>query len=126
MMPAGIEDGIEVYKVENRVRAMMEGIRIEYSNLPDRIRSIFRKELYSDKKVIDNLRLMGITEPEEMEKTYVGCRYGAMDGTPDMKGVQTKSDAPSCKELSKCPGYGSVCRIPENLTRQEYQVAVFI
>jgi DNA-binding NarL/FixJ family response regulator len=61
-----------------------------------------------------------------MEKTYVGCRYGAMDGTPDMKGVQTKSDAPSCKELSKCPGYGSVCRIPENLTRQEYQVAVFI
>jgi DNA-binding NarL/FixJ family response regulator len=126
MMPAGIEEGIELYKHNDKIRVMVEGVRMDYHNLPEEIRSIFREEMSTDNKVMAQLKEMGISDSEEMERTFVGCRYGTLDSMPDLIGVKTYPDAPNCVSINKCQGYGIICKIPGNLTKQEYLVALYI
>lgn len=124
--PAGIDEGFEIYLHENHLRVLQNGKRSEYVDLPDQKRELFRKEMSEGKNVIESLRLMGCRSAEEMEITFVGCRFGAINGTPDLIAFKVIPDAPNCEKIGHCPGYGYVCRIPDNLTRKEYEVARFI
>ncbi len=124
--PAGIEEGFEIYRHKGHLRVLDNGKRSDYKDLPEEKRAIFRAEMKEGVRVLESLRNMGYTDVEEMEIIFVGCRYGALNSTPDLSGSITSPDAPSCDVLKSCPGFGYVCRIPDRLTRQEYQIAVFI
>jgi DNA-binding CsgD family transcriptional regulator len=124
--PAGIEEGVEIYLHHNHLRVLDNGLRSEYVNLPDEKREIFRSEMRQDKRIFVLLRLMGCQTPEEMELKYVGCRYGALDDTPDLIGTTTSYDPPNCEQIGHCPGFGVVCRIPDQLTRKEFEVSRYI
>jgi len=125
-LPAGIESGFEIYLSKSDVRVMIDGIRVDYLNLPEMTRAIFCAEMYASKRVIESLRMMGHSHPDEMELKFVGCRYGAINETPDLVTGITIADAPNCENIGHCLGYGTVCLIPCKLTRKEYQVARFI
>ncbi len=125
-LPAGIESGFEIYLSKFDVRVLIDGKRIDYLDLPKITRAIFCTEMYANKRVIESLQLMGYSKPDEMELKFVGCRYGAINETPDLVTCLTIADAPNCENIGRCPGYGNVCLIPCKLTRKEYQVARFI
>ena len=124
--PAGIDEGFEIYRHNGHLRVLDNGKQSEYKDLPESKRSIFRSEMKEGIKVLESLRNMGYTDMEEMELMFVGCRYGALNSTPDLNGSKTSPDAPSCDVLKNCPGFGYVCRIPDHLSRHEYQIALYI
>ncbi len=124
-LPAGIESGFEIYVHNDHLRAFINGKRIDYVDLPCETRALFVKEMMDNSKVVERLVQMGC-DPEEMEMKFVGCRYGSLNETPDLVNANTLPDAPRCEKIGLCPGYGVVCIIPCNLTRQEYQVARLI
>jgi DNA-binding NarL/FixJ family response regulator len=130
-LPAGLEGSIEIYRHENDVRALVNGNRMDYLELPSILREPFQAELIADQQALNCIKFeMRISDPDEIEKKFVACRYGALDSTPDLTGNKTASDAPSCEHLANCPGFDIVCKIPPapngRLSRQEYIVIKLI
>ncbi len=130
-LPAGLEGSIEIYLSPNGLRALVNGNRMDYMELPSQLREPFQAELISDEAALNCLRFdMHIAHPDKMEEKFVGCRYGGLDSTPDLVGNVTCSDAPSCAKLAKCPGFDIVCKIPlapaGRLSRQEYIVTKLV
>lgn len=131
-IPSGLEDhNLEIYRHKNTARAIYNGKTMNYINLPDSIREVFQAELITNRKACHCLRSkMFITDAEQMEVTYVGCRYGALNHIPDMKGRKTIADMPICNETETCPGFDIVCKAPQgpggSLAKREFQIAVMI
>ena len=123
--PAGIESGFEIYLHNSHLRVFIDGKRVNYIDLPLKTRKIFQDEMLTNTRVIKCLSEMGINQ-NEMEFKFVGCRYGSLNGTSDLLNEVTCPDAPRCENISNCIGYGIVCIIPCNLTRQEFIIARFI
>jgi len=126
-MPAGLEGSIEIYRYGSELRVLVNGNRLDYLELPSLLREPFQAELIADQAALNCIKFdMRVSDPDEIEKRFVGCRYGALDSTPDLAGNKTCSDAPYCDCLSTCPGFDVVCKIPfvpnGRLTRQEYLV----
>ena len=126
-LPAGLEGSIEIYRSEDDLRALVNGNRIDYLELPSILREPFQAELIADQSALNCIKFnMRITEPDQIEKKFVSCRYGALDTTPDLIGNNTKADAPYCDCIATCPCFDIVCKIPlapnGRLTRQEYLV----
>jgi len=124
--PAGVEEGFEIYRHNKDLRVLIDGEKTDYINLPAATRYVFKSEMYQDPKAIYGLKRMGLSDPEQMEIKFVSCRYGALNSKPDLVGIHTSPDAPSCEEMTRCPGFGYVCRIPDSLSRHEYLIAQYI
>lgn len=132
VIPAGLEDrNLEIYRYKNKSKAIYNGKSMNYINLPESVREVFQAELIANRKACNCLRTkMGITNSDEMEETYVGCRYGALNHIPDLRGGKTTADMPVCDETETCPGFDIVCKAPEgpggSLAKREFQIAVMI
>lgn len=130
-LPAGIENGLEIYRSNNSVKVVSNGNRCDYLELPLQIREPFQVELISDKECLKCLKCqMNITDPDEIEQKFVGCRYGAYDIIPDLSGKKLTADAPCCDELETCLGFDIVCKVPHGrngkLTRKEYIIIICV
>jgi DNA-binding CsgD family transcriptional regulator len=126
-LPAGLEGSIEIYRSEKVVRALVNGNRMDYLELPSVLREPFQAELIGGKSAMNCLMYdMKIIDPDLLEEKFVSCRYGALDSTPDLTGRKTCHDFPCCDSLKDCPGFDIVCKIPPTpvgkLSRQEYIV----
>jgi len=132
MIPAGLENNaIEIYCVEDKVKALHNGSTCEYLELPEQLREPFQAELLSDKEALDCLiNEMKIVEPDKMEEKFVSCRFGNLDSTPDLQGKEVKADAPTCNLFTTCPGFNKVCKVPPGpngtLSRKEFQVVCLV
>ena len=124
-LPAGIEKGFEIYVHNDNLRVFIDGKRSDYLNLSFDIRKLFINEMAHSAHVVDRLSEMGIL-PSKMELKFVACRYGSLNGTPDLQNTVLTPDAPNCDKIGNCPGYGIVCLIPCNLTRREYLIVSLI
>lgn len=130
-LPAGLEGSIEIYRSQKDVRALVNGNRMDYLELPSVLREPFQAELIADKSAFNCLRYdMKILDSDLMEEKFVSCRFGALDSTPDLTGNATCHDYPCCDSLKECPGFDIVCKIPQTpngkLSRQEYIVTRLI
>lgn len=131
-IPAGLEDhNLEIYRHRNTARAIYNGKTVNYLDLPEQVREIYQAELILNRKACKCLReSMCITESDQMEETYVACRYGALNYIPDLKRGKTTPDMPVCDEIETCPGFDIICMAPEGpggrLARREFQAAILI
>ncbi len=130
-LPAGIENGLEIYRTQESVNAFLNGNKFEYLELPLQIREPFQAELISDKRAFNCLKCnLRLTDPDEMEKKFVGCRYGLFDSVPDLEGRVLHPDAPLCDELETCEGFDIICKVPDSkngkLTRKEYIIIIYV
>lgn len=122
-LPAGIETGFEIYlNSKNELKVLDNGMKSNYTELHGQVRNIFCAEMLSDKRATDSLLRMGYRTIEAMELKFVACRFGTINQIPDLVDGKTYPDAPNCDCIGNCPGCGSVCILPEKLTRKEYQV----
>ena len=133
MLPAGLSGkGIEIFRDnEGRVFYLKDGYKLPYLLLDPEEREIFIAELSGDLTAIQVLeKYFGITDPDEQEEMFVGCRYGNLDYRADLLNGKLTHDAPRCNMLDKCKGFNIVCRIPVPkygpLTRKEYIVVILI
>lgn len=130
-LPAGIENGLEIYRSCNSIKVVLNGNRCDYLELPLQIREPFQAELISDKQALKCLTCtLRITDPDEIEQKFVGCRYGMYDSVPDLEGKTLHPDAPYCSKIETCEGFDIVCKIPEvkngKLTRKEYLIIIYV
>lgn len=131
MLPAGLEGSIEIYYDGTNVRALVNGNRMDYLELPTALREPFQAELIADKAAFACIRNeFKIYDADKAELRFVQCRYGALDSTPDISGHQAVPDSPVCPVIATCAGYNVVCKIPAavngNITPQEYQVICLV
>ena len=126
ILPAGIENGLEIYRNENGVSVLLNGNRNTYMELPDQLREPFQVALIKDPKALEALVEMGILDGDDQEEMFVGCRFGALNYRPDLDGSVLHSDAPFCDKIKTCSGFAKVCQIPAGLSRMEFVVSVEI
>lgn len=131
-IPAGLEDNnLEVYRYKNTVRAIYNGKKVNYTDLPAHLRRPFMEELTANRKAYRWLcNQIDSTDANRIEETYVACRYGALNNIPDLKKGKTTADMPICGKSETCSGYNIVCRAPCGpggcLAKREFQVAMQI
>jgi|GEM_PF-984801 len=133
ILPAGVSGkGIEIFRDdEGRVFYLKDGYKLPYLLLEPQQREIFISELIGDITAMQVLeKYFGLTDPDEQEEMFVGCRYGNLDYRADLLDGKLTHDAPRCSMLDKCKGFNVVCRIPVPkfgpLTRKEYIVVILI
>ena len=133
ILPAGVSGkGIEIFRDdEGRVFYLKGGYKLPYLLLEPQQREIFISELIGDITAMQVLeKYFGLTDPDEQEEMFVGCRYGNLDYRADLLDGKLTHDAPRCSMLDKCKGFNVVCRIPVPkfgpLTRKEYIVVILI
>jgi DNA-binding CsgD family transcriptional regulator len=133
MNPAGLNDNsIEIYLGSaGELKALCNGNSFDYKDLPSVLREPFQAELISDTPATNCIiKEMKITDTDEMELKFVACRYGRLDGTPDLKDGILTSTVPQCDKVDNCPGYGIVCKAPEGingkLSKREYMIVIEI
>ena len=133
ILPAGVSGkGIEIFRdYEGRVFYLKDGYKLPYLLLEPQQREIFISELIGDITAMQVLeKYFGLTDPDEQEEMFVGCRYGNLDYRADLLDGKLTHDAPRCSMLDKCKGFNVVCRIPVPkfgpLTRKEYIVVILI
>ena len=127
-IPAGLTDNnLEVFLHNNQVKALQNGNTVNYTHLPMVMRKPFQDDLLSDIKAMECLKLVfGLKTMTEQEVQFVACRYGALDHTADYDGETLKTDAPVCKKIASCKGFGVVCKVPGHLSRSEYRVTQMV
>lgn len=122
--PAGLIDGnLEIFLVDNQVMAIDAGKVLNYMDLPEHKREPFQTELANDEAALSILiNDFGIQTNDDAEEQFVGCRYGSLNSTPDYDGKRLKTDAPVCDHIADCTGFNIVCKVPNGLTRREYEI----
>ena len=131
MLPAGLEGSIEIYYDGSNCRALVNGNRMDYLELPSALREPFQSELIADKAALNFIRNeFKILDADLVELCFVKCRYGALDSTPDIAGSKAVPDSPCCKYIDTCKGFNIVCKIPAaingHITSCEYQVICLV
>lgn len=124
-LPAGIINSLELFEIDGKVYAMLDGHRCEYSELSLPHKLPFQNEFYKDKQAQTALLEMGIRE-EDREEKFIACRFGNYDNTPDLENGKPVHDAPKCLCMEKCKGFGKVCKIPGSLSKKEYLIVIEI
>ena len=89
-LPSGImpsDSNIEIFAdPENFGKCLhvCNGITKLFRELPLAVLDDLRDELFSDTKAISRLRLMGITDRDQMLEQYNYCNRGKLDHVPDI------------------------------------------
>lgn len=120
-LPAGIINSLELFRIEGKPYAMLDGHKCKYTELSLLHKLPFQNEFNEDKQARIALKHMGIAEVD-MEEKFIACRFGNYDNTPDLIGGKPVHDAPKCSEMTSCKGFGKVCKIPGRLSKKEYLI----
>lgn len=126
-LPAGLIDiNAEVFAVSIfKVKCTHDGVVKALHDLPADKLTMLKHEMYSDKKALKGLKMLGITEESEMLEAYNHCKRGAFDRVPDVAGHILTSEAFECGMKGKCKAEGYCCKPVEvngeRLTQRESQ-----
>jgi DNA-binding CsgD family transcriptional regulator len=83
---------------------------LPFSSLPREVREDLRDELLSDTRALKGLRLMGITQEDQMLEMYNYCNRGRLSTTGDISSEGKKSkEFFDCGRRERCVGEGKVC-----------------
>lgn len=131
MIPAGLDNSLEIYFDGTNCRVLLNGTRMDYLELPQQLREPFQAELISDNAAFNCIRTeFNILDPDKMEECFAACRYGALDPVPDLDKNKTVPDSPCCRHLADCKGFDIVCKVPRaingHITRHEYLVICLV
>lgn len=124
-LPAGIINSLELFRIDGKPYAMLDGHKCEYKELSLLHKLPFQNEFKGDTRARASLKDMGIAE-KDMEEKFIACRFGNYDNTPDLIEGKPIHDAPKCSEMETCKGFGKVCKIPGGLSKKEYLIVRYI
>ena len=107
-IPAGIFRGTEVFACDNVIYAIHEGQRMRFEYLMDKEGQRFIRDTF------------GIVGFESGFKKWLFCKFGSLDGDPDMvDGKITPDVYNSACGRTDCPGRGKLCGVSAGLKGYE-------
>ncbi len=121
-IPAGIFLGIELFAKDGKMHAIYKGIKIEFEYLPSVEKRKFLDLYIADKEGQKFIREeLGITGFESGFKQWLFCKFGSLDGDPDLVDGQITPDSynSACRRTN-CPGRGKFCGTTVGL--KDYEV----
>lgn len=127
LLPAGLLDGrVEIFAVAPfKVKCLHEGRTCELGDLPAEMIDMLKHELSVDLKAIKGLKLLGITNDEDMLQAYNHCKRGSFDKVADISGHVLTSEQYDCGMRGRCVAEGMICKPllinGEHLTQRETQ-----
>ena len=84
-IPAGIFQGTEVFACDNVIYAIHEGQGMRFEELPSKEKRQFLDEYLMDKEGQRFIRdTFGIVGFESGFKKWLFCKFGSLDGDPDL------------------------------------------
>lgn len=122
-LPAGLFSGLEIFFVNDKCYALRNGVTLEFNTLPEDEKTMFHDEYIEDVKGQLFLRNnFGITGFEAGFRQWLFCKYGALDGKPDLINNKLSTDSynSACKRLN-CPGRGKFCGEVSTLKQHEVE-----
>jgi len=130
-LPPGLEnESLEVYAHGIELKALFNGIKIDFWQLPDRILNIFRNDLFLKKDAVNIYVSLGIIDENEMLFQHVWCNYGGWNRDPDLTENKLSSEYWDCGNRGKCKYEGVLClKLQEdekNPTVQELRIIKLI
>lgn len=120
-IPAGMFSGTEVFVKNGKAYAFVNGMRMNYVDLPQDVKGAFSRAFKKDWKIVVKL-----WPNEGVERAFVkwlSCKCGKLDGTPDLdaKTGNIIADENSFCGNCYCAGAGKLCSLPYDL--KPYQIA---
>lgn len=110
-LPAGLFKGTEIFVEDYEIYAMYQGQCMAFENLPSMEKRAFLNEYLLDKEGQKFIKeKLGVTGFESGFKQWLYCKFGAMDGEPDLlNGKITPDKFNSACHRKDCPGRGVFC-----------------
>lgn len=110
-IPAGIFHGTEIFSQGGEMFALYQGKRMHFTELPSMEKRNFIDLYLSDKEGQRFIRdQFGITGFESGFKKWLFCKFGSLDGNPDMVDSHITPDTyNSACHKTDCPGRGRFC-----------------
>lgn len=122
-LPAGLFKGTEVFVEEYEIYAMYRGRCILFEELPSMEKRFFVREYLADKAGQKFIREeLGITGFESAFRQWLFCKFGAIDGEPDLLDGKVIPDLyNSACDRKNCPGRGVFCGQGSRLKRHDVE-----
>ena len=128
MLPGMLDDGIEFFVANDRVKVMSSGKVSEFTDLSFATIQILKDEINADVQVKLHLHDMHPNSEYKRLEQFVRCRFGGLDYTADLgpDGVQA-GEYWDCPLRGSCPSEGVLCKAVSingsTMDAQEVQLA---
>jgi len=112
-IPAGLshqDTAIEFFQLDGGVRVLYRGSILPIEQLPKDVVDVIMEEIRSDKHLLRSLKKWGKTTEAAMITTFISCRYGGLDNTPDFDNGLKEPEYVPCGSRGTCPFEGVVCK----------------
>ncbi len=128
-LPPGLEDnGVEFYVSDNDIKCLHNSKPYKWGEFPNWILEKIEEDMLKNPEAINSLVAWDITDPEEMMRQYIICRFGGFDGNADItkEGHIVHVEYFECGRRGNCSFEGKLCSSikvgDEHLTKQEIKI----
>lgn len=112
--PGMLDGSIELFVVEDEVKAMQNGKVYSFEELPYSVFQFLKEEIAADKDAQVVLKQMHPVSEYRRIEQFAHCRFGGLDHTPDFgSGKSQKGEYWNCPKRGKCSAEGVLCKLPE-------------
>lgn len=114
ILPGMMSKELEIFVVENAVKAIHNGKVIDFTEFPLGIIEMLKEKIKSEKEVELALHDWHPHSQWKRLEQFVSCRFGGLDYTGDInqKGEMQDGEYWSCPNRGKCQYEGVVCKMP--------------
>lgn len=84
IIPGMIDNGLEIFVVDNLVKAITAGKVIDFKDFPLPIINLLKIEIQKSPEVLIALNLMHPKDETKQLEQFVKCRFGGIDMTADI------------------------------------------
>lgn len=125
--PGMLDSSIELFVVENEVKAMQKGKVYSFEELPYSVFQFLKEEIAADKEAEIILKQMHPVSEYRRIEQFAHCRFGGLDYSPDFsEGESQKGEYWTCPKRGNCSAEGTLCKLPvingKQLTKQEIKL----
>lgn len=127
ILPGMVNNSVEIFVVENVVKAIRRGKVIDFTDLPLGIIQRLKEEINKDKQLKLALHDMHPDSSWKRLEQFAKCRFGGLDFQGDItEDAIQDGEYWDCPNRGNCAYEGIVCKLPminnHRLTSQEIQL----
>lgn len=120
-----VNNGTEYFTAEHIRHSIHNGKITVIDHLPNDFYNLILSELKTDKSANKSLTKLGLTKEQDRVEKFFDCNYSAFGGDADVTtcGKLGDREVVKCDKRDICPHEGKLCRLPNQVTKREAQVA---
>lgn len=112
--PGMVDGAIELFVVENEVKAIQKGKVYSFEELPYSIFQFLKEAIAADKEAQKVLEEMHPVSEYRRIEQFAHCRFGGLDYTADFgSGESQDGEYWPCPKHGNCAAEGILCKLPE-------------